>query len=185
MKRDGSTVCPSRGQWLHYSMLTASSFLIHWRWPCFVTLVLSRRWSLQWNNIQKLWRTLSGIMGDKSSRHVDSDAHSAEEFARFFDTRSTTSEQRPWTRHCTTYRSLPHIRWTCGHLSQLMKSASWYCLLVTRHVSLIQCRHGWWSSLAVNCHRSSRGSSTRLWRLVVFRPNSSTPLSSHCSRRTV
>jgi len=34
---------------------------------------------------QKLWRTLSGIMGEESSRHVDSDAHSAEEFARVFD----------------------------------------------------------------------------------------------------
>jgi len=41
-------------------------------------------------------------------------------------------------------------------------------------------------SLAIYCiSRSSRGSSSRLWRLVVFRPNSSTPSSSHCSRRTV
>jgi len=33
----------------------------------------------------KLWRTLSGVMGEKTSRHVDAEAHSAEEFAKFFD----------------------------------------------------------------------------------------------------
>jgi len=38
---------------------------------------------------QKLWRTLSGIMGEKSSRHVDSDAYSAEKVARFFDDKVT------------------------------------------------------------------------------------------------
>ena len=34
---------------------------------------------------QKLWRTLSGVMGEKTSRYVDAEAHSAEEFAKFFD----------------------------------------------------------------------------------------------------
>jgi len=38
---------------------------------------------------KKLWRTLSGIMGEKTSRHADSKAHSAEEFARFFDDKIT------------------------------------------------------------------------------------------------
>ena len=38
---------------------------------------------------KKLWHTLSGIMGEKTSRHADSKAHSAEEFARIFDDKIT------------------------------------------------------------------------------------------------
>jgi len=36
---------------------------------------------------QKLWSTLYGIMGEKSSRHVDSDTHSADELATLLTTR--------------------------------------------------------------------------------------------------
>jgi len=42
---------------------------------------------------QKIWRTLSGIMAQKTSRHVDSDAHSAEEFVRFFDDKVNNVQQ--------------------------------------------------------------------------------------------
>jgi len=37
------------------------------------------------DDCQKLWRTLSAVMGEKTSWHVDAEAHSAEEFAKFFD----------------------------------------------------------------------------------------------------